>query len=52
MTNDARVPARSLAVGVPAAIRENRSDPELIELMAKTYCENAARYARRLRRLD
>jgi carbonic anhydrase/acetyltransferase-like protein (isoleucine patch superfamily) len=52
VTNGMQVPARSLAVGVPAAIRTNRSDPELIQLMAAGYVENGARYRSGLRRLD
>jgi carbonic anhydrase/acetyltransferase-like protein (isoleucine patch superfamily) len=52
VTNDMRVPARSLAVGVPATIKENRSDPGLIQLMAKIYIENGARYVTGMRRLD
>jgi carbonic anhydrase/acetyltransferase-like protein (isoleucine patch superfamily) len=52
ITNDMQVPARSLAVGVPATIKDNRSDPGLIEFMAKVYIDNAARYLGGLRRLD
>jgi carbonic anhydrase/acetyltransferase-like protein (isoleucine patch superfamily) len=52
ITNNMRVPARSLAVGIPATIKEDRSDPEMIELMAKVYVDNGARYLRSLRRLD
>jgi carbonic anhydrase/acetyltransferase-like protein (isoleucine patch superfamily) len=52
VTNNMRVPSRSLAVGIPATIKENRSQPDLIELMAKVYIDNAARYLGGLRRLD
>ena len=52
ITNGMRVPARSLAVGIPATIKDNRSDPGLIEFMAKVYIDNAARYRGGLRRLD
>jgi carbonic anhydrase/acetyltransferase-like protein (isoleucine patch superfamily) len=52
ITNKMLVPARSLAVGVPATLKENRSDPAVIEFMAKIYIENAARYREDLRRLD
>jgi hypothetical protein len=37
-----RVPARSQAVGIPATIKENRSDPVSIEFMATVYIDNAA----------
>jgi carbonic anhydrase/acetyltransferase-like protein (isoleucine patch superfamily) len=52
ITNNMRVPARSLAVGVPATIKENRSDPALIELLAQLYVDNRAHYKAGLRRLD
>jgi carbonic anhydrase/acetyltransferase-like protein (isoleucine patch superfamily) len=52
ITNGMRVPARSLAVGVPASIKEDRSDPAVIEFMARVYTDNSARYRERLRRLD
>jgi carbonic anhydrase/acetyltransferase-like protein (isoleucine patch superfamily) len=52
ITNGMRVPARSLAVGVPATIKEDRSDPAVIEFMAKVYTDNSARYREHLRRLD
>jgi carbonic anhydrase/acetyltransferase-like protein (isoleucine patch superfamily) len=52
ITNNMRVPATSLAVGVPATIKENRSNPELIEMMAGVYVDNRARYLADLRRLD
>ena len=52
ITNNMRVPARSLAVGIPATIKDNRSDPERVEFMANVYIDNAARYLRGLRLLD
>ncbi len=52
VTNGMLVPARCLAVGVPAIIKENRSDPRMIELMARRYVENISRYRGGLRRLD
>jgi carbonic anhydrase/acetyltransferase-like protein (isoleucine patch superfamily) len=52
VTNDMRVPARALAVGVPATIKADRSHAELIELMAQIYVDNAERYRKGLRRLD
>ncbi|HET9692235.1 MAG TPA: gamma carbonic anhydrase family protein [Acidimicrobiales bacterium] len=52
VTNDMDVPERALAVGVPATIKPDRSRPELIELSAKVYVDNCARYKGALRRLD
>jgi len=52
VTNGMCVPASSLAVGVPASIKENRSDPAMIELMAARYVSNGAQYLDQLRRLD
>jgi carbonic anhydrase/acetyltransferase-like protein (isoleucine patch superfamily) len=52
VTNDMVVPAKALAVGVPAKIKEDRSRPELIELSAQVYVDNAARFRRGMRRLD
>jgi carbonic anhydrase/acetyltransferase-like protein (isoleucine patch superfamily) len=52
VTNDMVVPGKALAVGVPAKIREDRSRPELIELAAQVYVENAARFRKGMRRLD
>jgi carbonic anhydrase/acetyltransferase-like protein (isoleucine patch superfamily) len=52
ITNDLRVPARALAVGVPATIKADRSHAELIELMAQVYVDNTERYRTGLRRLD
>lgn len=52
VTNDMRVPAKALAVGIPATIRENRSEPELIGVLAEIYVENISRYREGLRRLD
>lgn len=52
VTNGTRVPPRALAVGVPAVLKEDRSDPALIEAMAQSYVDNAARYRSELRRLD
>jgi carbonic anhydrase/acetyltransferase-like protein (isoleucine patch superfamily) len=52
VTNDAVVPARALAVGVPAVIKPDRSDPELISAMAQVYVDNAANYKLRLRRIS
>ena len=52
VTNDLVVPAGALAVGVPAAVKENRSDGARIAEMAELYARNAARYRSQLRRLD
>ena len=52
VTNDMVVPPRALAVGVPAVIKPNRSSPDLIDLAAEVYVENARRYPKELRRLD
>jgi len=52
VTNGMVVPERALAVGVPAVIKEQRSDPALIELNAEVYVHNARRFRTGLRRLD
>lgn len=52
VTNDMRIPASALAVGVPAQIKPDRSHPDVIEMMAKIYVDNAARYKEGLRRID
>ena len=50
--NRMHVPAGALAVGVPAQIREGRSDLQMIELSAAEYVSNGHRYKASLRRLD
>ena len=52
ITNDMRVPAGALAVGVPATIKEGRSHSKMIKLMAQVYVDNTAIYKNGLRRLD
>jgi carbonic anhydrase/acetyltransferase-like protein (isoleucine patch superfamily) len=52
VTNDMVVPAGALAVGVPANVKPNRSNAELIAGMAAIYVDNAHRYKHSLRRLD
>lgn len=52
VTNKMDVPARALAVGVPATVKPHRSDPDLITAMAEVYVHNVERYRRGLRRLD
>ncbi len=49
--NGVLVPAGALAVGVPATIKEGRSDAALIRLSAAQYVENAARHRATLRQL-
>ena len=51
VTNDTVVPAAALAVGVPAVIKPDRSNPEVIGLMAAVYVHNTARYLTGLRRI-
>jgi carbonic anhydrase/acetyltransferase-like protein (isoleucine patch superfamily) len=46
------VPAGALAVGVPAQIREGRSDLQMIKFSADEYVSNGRRYKSALRQLD
>jgi len=46
------VPAGALAVGVPAQIREGKSNLQMIQLSAEQYVANGHRYRADLRRLD
>jgi carbonic anhydrase/acetyltransferase-like protein (isoleucine patch superfamily) len=46
------VPPGSMALGVPASIREGAADIEMIRLSAEEYVENGQRYRRDLRRLE
>lgn len=52
VTNDMVVPACALAVGVPATVKPDRSNPEAIAMMAAVYVHNCERYRKDLRRLD
>ncbi|HET9077138.1 MAG TPA: gamma carbonic anhydrase family protein, partial [Acidimicrobiales bacterium] len=52
VTNKMDVPAGALAVGVPAAIKEDRSHADVIRAMAQVYVDNAERYRDLLRRID
>ena len=52
VTNGTKVPPRALAVGVPAVIKEDRSDPGIITAMAEVYVHNSERYRSGLRRID
>jgi carbonic anhydrase/acetyltransferase-like protein (isoleucine patch superfamily) len=45
------VPAGAMALGVPARIRPDSVDPEMIARAGATYVRNADRYTRELRRL-
>lgn len=47
--NRMQVPAGALAIGVPATIREGRSNLELIRLSAAQYVANAKRFKAELR---
>jgi carbonic anhydrase/acetyltransferase-like protein (isoleucine patch superfamily) len=46
------VPARAMALGVPARIRPDAVPDGVVQLGADVYVENAARYREQLRRLD
>lgn len=50
--NNMAVPAGALAIGVPAALRPDRSDRTMIQLAANEYVSNGHRYRRDLVRLD
>ncbi|MBK5289986.1 MAG: gamma carbonic anhydrase family protein [Acidimicrobiia bacterium] len=51
--NDMEVPSRAMALGVPAKIKLDAVEPEMmIRLGARQYVENGARYRDGLRRLD
>jgi len=51
--NDMVVPSRAMALGVPAKLRLDAVEPEvMIRLGARQYIENGANYRANLRRLD
>jgi carbonic anhydrase/acetyltransferase-like protein (isoleucine patch superfamily) len=50
--NDMVVPARAMALGIPAKLRADSVDPEEISRIVELYVENAQRYRRDLRRID
>jgi carbonic anhydrase/acetyltransferase-like protein (isoleucine patch superfamily) len=52
VSNGRVVAPGALAIGVPAEIREGRSDVELIRLSAAQYVANAERFRAELRRLE
>jgi len=47
-----KVPPGAMAMGIPAAIREGRSDPADIATSAQSYVDRGHRFARDLRRID
>lgn len=52
VTNNTEVPSRAMALGVPAVIKLDRNDPEVVRLNAAGYVWNAKQYREKLRRLD
>ena len=50
--NNMEVPPGALAIGVPAQIREGKSNLFLIQLSANEYVANAKRYRENLERMD
>jgi len=51
--NDMEVPSRAMALGVPAKLKLDAVEPEImIRLGARQYVENGARYRDGLRRID
>jgi carbonic anhydrase/acetyltransferase-like protein (isoleucine patch superfamily) len=50
--NDMEVPARAMALGVPAKLKLDAVSEGVLQLSADLYVENGARYKRDLRRLD
>jgi carbonic anhydrase/acetyltransferase-like protein (isoleucine patch superfamily) len=50
--NRMEVPPGALAVGVPATIREGKSNVEIIRFSASEYVANGKRFRRGLRRVD
>lgn len=52
VSNGRRVPARAMALGVPAQIREDAVPPNAFEANVAWYVANARRYRTGLRRLD
>lgn len=52
LPNRTEVPARAMALGVPAKIKPDAVTPEMISAGAQLYVWNGARYPGELRRLD
>ncbi|MEI6700775.1 MAG: gamma carbonic anhydrase family protein, partial [Actinomycetota bacterium] len=50
--NRKRIPAGSLAVGVPAIIKEGASSREVIEYSAQSYVDNGRRFTKEMRQID
>ncbi|MEY3361612.1 MAG: hypothetical protein RL531_1331 [Actinomycetota bacterium] len=50
--NRMEVPERAMALGVPATLRLDAVNPDVIALNAASYVHNARRYQQELRRLD
>ncbi len=51
--NDMEVPSRAMALGIPAKIKLDAVEPKtMIQLGARQYVENGARYRAELRRID
>src|ERR1019366_9807937 len=50
--NRMEVPPGALALGVPAQIRPNRSDRDMIRMSAEEYVANGHRYRESLQRID
>jgi carbonic anhydrase/acetyltransferase-like protein (isoleucine patch superfamily) len=50
--NDMEVPARAMALGVPAKLRLDAVDPDTIAVLAAGYVANGHRFRAELRRLD
>ena len=52
VSNNVEVPAKAMALGVPAKIRENAVPDGVIALSSEEYVRNGRRYAQELRRID
>lgn len=52
VTNDTEVPSGAMALGIPAKIRPDSVQPEMIRMGASAYLERARTYPKLLRRLD
>jgi carbonic anhydrase/acetyltransferase-like protein (isoleucine patch superfamily) len=52
VTHGTVVPSGALAVGVPARIKLNAANPDVLSYSVETYVENAKRYPQLLRRIE
>ena len=52
VSNDTEVPARAMALGIPAKIRPDAVDPAALTHGRDIYVENGRRYREELRRID